>query len=882
MPTRIYALAKELKIDSKELVDVCAKAGITGKGSALASLEDEEVAKIKEYLKGPAPQETREPTKSAPAEQVAQEAGESTDATPYSRDDYIATAGSSKIKVLDGKDNATAESKAKSTDNDSPRPAKKRAPIINVAPMPVASQPVAPAPEEVKAQKPEIRLPKDAIQGHKKGARAPLEQLKKSDAKPAKSSRGPTNPAQNAEAAGAGDIGAKTPLGKAARGRKDKDGKTSDKEKMAGMASTRVDRQKARRTKARGRVDRMGREDDTSPRRRPRTLTRRGNSNTAAPRKDAIALELPCTVRTFSEAAGVPATKVIMTLMGLGTQITINQQIDDELVELLVGELGVEIEFKQAETLEDSLISKIMNQEEDAANLQTRAPVVTFLGHVDHGKTSLLDYLIGTNVVDGEAGGITQHIRAFEIKKDDRKIAYVDTPGHAAFTEMRARGANVTDIAVLVIAADDGIMPQTVEAISHAKAAEVPIVVALNKMDLPGADPNRCMTQMPEYELTPSEWGGDIEVVQTSATTGDGMDDLLETLLTVAELHEYKANPNRQAFGTCLEAHQEQGRGVVAKLIVQNGTLKKGDIIVCGSAQGRVKAMYDTLKPNMRLESAEPSTPVNITGFDIAPEAGEAFYVLDDIAKAREIAESRNFRSREASLSGSTTKISFEDFQRRLEEGRLGEAIETATLNLIVRADVRGSIEAIEKELAKLDHPEVQVKILQKSVGGITVADVTLAHASQAIIVGFNVIPDEAARGLANDRDVEIRRYDIIYKLTEDIKMMVEGKLKPEEKIVELGRAIVKQVFSISRVGAVAGSYVTNGTITRGCRIRVNRDGRTIGDYPLDTLRHIKDDVKEVPRGMECGIKLAGFNDIKKDDILEGYRIEEVARTLDS
>lgn len=567
--------------------------------------------------------------------------------------------------------------------------------------------------------------------------------------------------------------------------------------------------------------------------------------------------------------------------MGLGMMATINAQIENEYIDLLIAELGVDVEIKAKETLEESIITKIREQENDPDRVQPRPPIVTFLGHVDHGKTSLLDYLIGINVVSGEAGGITQHIRAYQVETPSGgKVSFVDTPGHAAFTEMRARGANVTDIVVLVIAADDGIMPQTEEAISHAKAAGVPIVVACNKIDLPGADPSRVMTQMTQYELIPVEWGGDIEVVKTSAITGEGMDDLLDTLLTIAELHEFRANPDRDATGTCIEAQQEPGRGVVAKLVVRNGTLRVGDNIVCGSTYGRVRGMFDTLDARKRVEEAGPSMPVNLTGFDTPPDAGDTFYVVEDIATAREIAAQRATQSRDTRLSGSTTKVSFIDFQKALEEGRLGQASDVAELNLIVRADVRGSVEAIAKELEKFEHPEVRIRLLQTSVGGITVGDVQLAHASNAVVVGFNVIPDEAARGLADELGVEIRRYDIIYKLTDDIKAMVEGKLKPEERVIELGRAVVKEVFSISRVGVVAGCYVIQGTIERGCRIRVNRDGRTIGDYPLDSLRRIKDDVKEVPRGMECGIKLEKFNDIKRDDLLEAYKIEEVARTL--
>lgn len=671
----------------------------------------------------------------------------------------------------------------------------------------------------------------------------------------------------------------------AARGRRSKAAKTIDESEgvgrgLAGLASARADRQKARKTRPVQRSRGFGKEDDTYRSRRRRTLTRKGN-NTAAPRKGKASLELPCTVRTFSEAAGIPSAQVQRALMGLGMMATINAQIEDEYLDLLIAELGVDVEFKAKETLEESIITRIREQEDDPDRVQPRPPIVTFLGHVDHGKTSLLDRILGIDVVSGEAGGITQHIRAYKVDNNGRPVSFVDTPGHEAFTEMRARGANVTDIAVLVVAGDDGVMPQTEEAIAHAKAAGVPIVVALNKMDLPGVDVNRIMQELATRDLLPSEWGGDVEVIQTSAITGAGIDNLLETLLAIAELNEYVADPERDALGVCLEAQQEGGRGVVAKVIVRKGTLRVGDIVVCGPSHGRVKAMYDALNPTLPVEEAGPSTPVNITGLDVPPGAGDAFYVLEDITEARQIAETRATSSHTRGLSGQgTTKISFERFQELLAGGRLGQTEEATVLNVIIRADVQGSLEAINKELEKLEHPEVQIKILQQSVGGITIGDVHLADASNAVILGFNVIPDEAARGLADDRKIEIRRYDIIYKMTEDLKAMLEGKLKPEERVIELGRALVKQVFAVSKAGTIAGCYVIQGAIERGCRIRVNRDGRTIGDYPLDSLRRIKDDVKEVTRGLECGIKLSGFNDIKQDDVLEAYKIEEFARTL--
>jgi translation initiation factor IF-2 len=553
---------------------------------------------------------------------------------------------------------------------------------------------------------------------------------------------------------------------------------------------------------------------------------------------------------------------------------TINSAMDPEMTELVAAELGINVEFTQAVSLEEQLLSDFERPEEDDAQLVERPPVITFLGHVDHGKTSLLDRIIGIDVVSGESGGITQHIRAYTIDKDGRRISFVDTPGHEAFTEMRARGANVTDIAVLVVAADDGVMPQTEEAISHARAAGVPIVVALNKIDLPGINIDRVYQGLSTNELQPSEWGGDVEVVKTSATKGTGIDQLLETLLTVAELHEYKANPNRPAIGTCLEAQQESERGIVAKVLVQNGTLRVGDVVVSGQAYGRVKAMYDTLDANKRMAEAGPSTPVNLTGLNVAPSAGSRFYVLDDIAKAREIADLRAAQERTVALGAAGFQhVTLENLFDRLEH--TGEA---QTLNIILRADVRGSIEAIEKEFSKLQHPEVKIKLLQKSVGGITEADVMLAHASDAIIIGFNVVPDENARTRAEKLGVQIRRYDVIYKITDDLRLALEGMLKPEEREVDLGRALVQQVFKISRVGTVAGCRVLTGTVARDGRARIIRDSTIIGDYPIDTLRREKDDAREVREGFECGIKLAGFNDIKEGDLLEVYRVEEISR----
>ena len=883
MPIRIYALAKKLGIENKELVDICTKAGIKGKGSALASLDDDEVVKVEAFLKGgdaggraaaePAPVAPAKPKpKPAPAPVAASQ--KRTEPEVLKRPESPVSRKVGPIRDL----SARAKRKKESGDESSPakkEPGKKDAPVIRMAVMPEVSQPPASKKtNEPKVQKPDIALPQDTIRKVRERSPAPLNKFTDSTKSRTKK-KGKGTDLTNEQLARELNqlIPGNKPAATPSRGQKGKrgDGKTGTD---AGMGNTRE-----ARTRNRKRSSRPG-EDDSSFTPRRRHARRRSGVNTAAPRKEAVSLALPCTVRTFSEAAGVPAGRVLREMMEMGTMATINAQIDEETAQILADQLGAEIEFKLPQTLEESLITAIDETEDEPDQLSSRPPVVTFLGHVDHGKTSLLDALMGIDVASGEAGGITQHIRAYIVDKDGRQIAFVDTPGHEAFTEMRARGANVTDIAVLVVAADDGVMPQTEEAISHARAAGVPIVVALNKMDLPGADENKAMQDLASRELLPSEWGGEIEVVKTSASTGMGLDELLETLLVTAELHEYTSNPDRPATGVCLEAEQEPGRGVIAKVIVKNGSLNVGDVVVCGTAFGRVKAMYDTLRPRRTLDSAGPSVPVNLTGLDTPPNAGDQFYVLDEIADAREIAQRRLNSSREEVLAPITKRVSLEDFQQRLESGNLDSDHDVSTLNLIIRADTQGSIEAIKKELGKLDHPEVQIKILQATVGGVTPADVTLASASDAVILAFNVVPDDAARSVADDKRVEIRRYEVIYKLTEDIKSTLEGKLKPMEETVEQGTAMVLKTFTISRTGTVAGCRVMRGTIDRNSRIRVIRDSRVIGDYPIETLKREKDDAKEVRQGMECGIKLSGFNDVKEADSFEAYRIQEVARTL--
>ncbi len=920
LAVRIYALAKELNVDSKELVELCNRIGIPGKGSALASVEDHEAAKLREAFAGggaapvkgkaaapPKPERPKEntaapmrvivapvskgplagrrrseeapvaeepSTEAAPAEMVAAAEAEaaaadapakatSTPAQPAStgrsgplsrmmkREDYIGPGGSvGKLPNVTPKTGDKEPPKSRRSE----KPQKASGPVVKLAAMPAAPPPSTPKPrrDEAPAQKPDMKLPAEVLGGQRIGA-APLAAHLKRAERTLEAERIRQAAAKTAEEESAKARGKKG-RGGAATGDKDEDGGRP-------MLGGREQRQLARRR------TKPGGEDDGGP---VRTIkrNRRGVGVATMPRKSDITLELPCTVKDMSEAAGIPAAQIIRVLMQEGMMVRITDTIDPDMAELVAAELGLAVTFAKAQTTEDRILSAIRDAVDEPESLVQRPPVVTFLGHVDHGKTSLLDRIIGINVVKGESGGITQHIRAYQIENNGRPISFVDTPGHEAFTEMRARGANVTDIAVLVVAADDGVMPQTEEAISHIRAAGVPIIVALNKIDLPGIDQNRALQDLAANDLLPSEWGGEVEVIRTSAQTGAGIDELLDTILTVAELHEYKANPNRP---------QDADRGVMTKVMVQKGTLKVGDVIVCGDAYGRVKAMFDTLDRHQRVAEAGPSRPVNLVGFDEAPSAGQPLYVLDDIGTAREIAETRSAENRVAYLgSGGYQHVTLETLFDRLE----GEA-EVQTLNLILRADTRGSIEAIEKELTKLEHPEVRLKLLQRSVGAVTDGDVLLAQASEAVIIAFNVIPDDKARSRSEREGIEIRRYDVIYKITDDLKAAMEGMLKPEEREVSLGRALVQQVFRISRVGAIAGCRVLSGVIERSARCRVVRDSTVIGDYAIDTLRREKDDAKEVREGYECGIKLAGFNDIKEGDLLDAYKVEQIGRSFD-
>jgi len=556
--------------------------------------------------------------------------------------------------------------------------------------------------------------------------------------------------------------------------------------------------------------------------------------------------------------------EVVKKLMELGIMASASQIIDYDTAALVAEELGAKVSKEVVVTIEEQLFN---DHEDEASELETRPPVVVVMGHVDHGKTSLLDAIRNTNVTAGEAGGITQHIGAYSIHINDHDITFLDTPGHAAFTAMRARGSQVTDVAIIVVAADDGIMPQTVEAINHAKAANVPIIVAVNKMDKPTANYDRVMQALTEYELVPEEWGGDTICVPVSAMKHEGIDQLLEMILLVSEMADLKANPNREAKGTVIEAKLDKGRGPVASVLVQNGTLRSGDVLVAGATVGRVRVM--TNDKGMRIKIAGPSTPVEIIGLSDVPAAGDQFEVVKDEKMARELVEKRKFEKKQESFHD-RAKVSLDELFSQIQTG------DVKTLNLIVKADVQGSVEAVRASLLKLSNDEVKVKVIHNAVGAITESDVMLAHASNAIIIGFNVRPDANVRAQAEKDKVDIRLYRIIYDCIEEMEAALKGMLAPKYTENVLGHAEVRQTFRVSGVGTICGCYVKDGKIVRSALVRLVRDGIVVYEGKIDSLKRFKDDAKEVAEGFECGIGLDKFNDVKEGDVIEAYLMEEI------
>ena len=574
------------------------------------------------------------------------------------------------------------------------------------------------------------------------------------------------------------------------------------------------------------------------------------------------------TVKEVAESLGLPAAEVIKKLMMLGEMATLTQTLSDEAVGVLADEFEKKIEIVHAA----DEVEAQPEYEDAEADLMERPPVVTIMGHVDHGKTSLLDAVRQTEVAAGEAGGITQHIGAYQVHRDDNTITFLDTPGHQAFTAMRARGGRVADIAVIVVAADDGVMPQTVEAIDHAKAADVPMMVAVNKIDKEGADPNRVRGELANQGLTPAEWGGDTEFVDVSARTREGLDNLQDTLVTMSELLELRANPGAEASGTVIESRLDPGRGPVVSILIQRGTLKATDALVAGAHWGRVRAMHDYR--GERIKEARPGQPVEVLGFDGVPEAGEHVRVVENERKARQLAGDRANRLKtEALARRQGVRISLEDVFARAQQGQ-------TELNLVVKADVAGSLEALEDEIAKLPQDQVVVNVIHDGVGGITESDVMLASASEAVVIGFNVRPVGDARAVAEREGVEIRSYSVIYRVIEEMRQAMEGLLEPEEVEQTIGTAEVRQTFRASRIGTIAGSYVTEGTMRRGSRVRVIRDGTIVNDGRIGSLRRFQEDVREVDTGYECGIVIESFPDVKEGDVFEAYETRQVEREL--
>ncbi|QDU36669.1 Translation initiation factor IF-2 [Maioricimonas rarisocia] len=784
----------------------------------------------------------------APPESEEGEGGE-TRKSGISRDEYVAPGGTGLSGIREMKPRGSIRGvggkarKAKEKDKDKEKEKereKKKAPQLPSLATPNFKPPAAPERKEGPAQKPDLPLTADILK--QKSPLASILKKHKDDTK---------------------------------KGRRDRDEEESTPRRgkpaaAAGLGLSEA-REERRRKRQRSRVDEEERPGGRSIARAPK---RQRRSSGPKELKSSATVTLPISIRELSEELGRPARDLLGILFRAGQMVKITDLLDDEETVLELGlEMGVEIEVEREEDLEDRLTERFEKGSEDfGVPLESRAPIITVLGHVDHGKTTLVDRLRSTNVVASEAGGITQHIAAYQVEHDGKKLTFVDTPGHAAFGEMRARGANVTDIVVLVVAADDSVMPQTLECISHAKAAGVPIVVAMNKVDLPDINEQKVLTDLSQHNVLPSEWGGDTEVVRISALKGTGIDDLLETLLLTAELHEYTAPVEIPGEGVCLEAFRDEGLGPLAWFVVRRGQLRIGDIIVCGNAYGRVRAMYNDRDEEIQV--AGPSDPIKVAGLVEVPGAGDHFFVMSDLDDARQIAEERQVRGR-------TELLARRGGPKRLEDFFADGDGSSRDLPLILKADTPGSIEALRSELQKFEHEEVRIDIIHEGVGGVNESDVTLAASAGAIIIAFHVIPEDRAVSLAHQEGVDIRRYNIIYNVTDEIKQALEGLLRPEEVEVATGRAIVLRTFSISRTGTIAGCRILSGTIERNNRVHVIREQRILNDYPIASLRREKDDVREVREGMECGIRLDGFNDVKEGDLLEAFRVEERKRTLE-
>ena len=859
---RVHNLARELSVSSKTIVQKCADEGIELKNH-MAILSAGLAATIREWFSEGQQNtavETAKPVdlekvrvrkkklKTVTKEQPAPPESQITEAPPQPQ---IAPP-----PPVETETTGKSVTPATLPDIEPPQPE------IVPPPIPKPPKPIKPAGPKLKTPTPAKLTGPTIIRVESVEVKRPRPKKVKPAPRPGHYNRPTTEPLMlTAEKPAKGKKGAK----EKARGKhddvseSDKGGKLDTKR----MRSRDMEERQARLAAARGETLR------SRPLRRIESRTAEG-VHFAVERPEKATISEPITIKDLSAAIAVKIPELISKLMRMGVMAAANHTIAAETAELLALEFGTELQVQRKNTLLEQIQQQF--EERPRTRLENRPPVVTMLGHVDHGKTSLLDRIRSTSVAKGEAGGITQHIGAYMVEWKGRRVAFLDTPGHEAFTAMRARGADMTDIAVLVVAADDGLMPQTIEAIHHAKAAEVEIIVALNKIDLPGVDINRIHGQLAEHELTPAEWSGNTEIVKTSATTGQGIEELIEHLDYIADLKDYKADPTIPATGWVVEAKMSASRGPVATVLLKEGHLNKGDIVLAGSAYGKIRIMTDSRGKN--IKKATPSMPVEISGLNAVPQAGDRFYCLDDLNLAKQAAEQQQVLNREQAL-GRRSHITLDNLFSQIEAGSIKE------LNLVLRADVQGSVDVLTKYLTELSTERVKVKILHAGVGGITEGDVVLAEASSAIVIGFNVVPDDRVRQIADAGGVDIRLYSIIYRITEDLKAAMEGLLDPEYEEQTLGRLVVRTTFKVSTVGTIAGCFVSSGSISKNAKLRLIRNNIVIkDDCSIESLRHFKDDVRDVRAGLECGIKIAGYDDVKVDDAIEAYEIVQIARSL--
>jgi translation initiation factor IF-2 len=866
---RVYELAKELGVDAKKLRTRIAELGMKA-ASNFSTMSDGDVAIVrKDY-------EERLGIKKAPARLTQRKSSPAkkpkTPKAPAKKSAAKATVEDA-APVSAPLKSSVAKARAKPAPTEDAPAEPKTAPRKG-APRKKAPAEAAPVVEEAPVVEKTSEAPAAPVADEKPPV-APVAEKKKSKT-PAPAAKKPA--AKKPEAAPKSGAPAKAPDGKAPVTPADSAAGRKSAKRRRGASRRRSEGRDSRDSRAEPIVQKPGMIHATPiPGARKTPMRRRGmrrprklSTIKQGPRQTEFTVETPISMKNLSAIIGVKTNQIIFKLMQAGIMVTINAPLDNDIVELIAQEFKLTIHCTDAATAEQT-VDLIEQADDSPEDMEPRAPVVTFLGHVDHGKTTLMDKIRQADVVSSEHGGITQHISAYRVTVGENIAVFLDTPGHEAFTAMRSRGANVTDIATLIVAADDGVMPQTEEAIDHAKAAGVPIVVAINKCDRPEANPDRVKQQLTNLGLQPEEWGGDTVCVEVSAITGDGVDDLMEMLSLVAEMKELKANPKRPARGTVLEAEVSESHGPIATVLIQDGTLRVGDVVVAGRGFGKVKTLIDD--HGRAITEAGPACPVTVVGLSETPDAGDRIVVMRDIQQARAVAEERADKQRETAVA-QRTHVSLENFFESLEEGEVRELV------LLLKADVRGTLEALSQMIGQIKSPEVKVNILRASVGGITTSDILLADASDAIIIGMNVGVDGIARSMADIKGVSIRTYNVIYRVKEEIERALVGLLKPKEMEVICGHVEVRRIFSISRYGNVAGCQVTDGLVSRNNRIRLIRDGKVIHEGRLNSLRREKDDVREVRDGFECGVLIEGYNDVKVGDIVEFYRVDKIARTL--